>query len=319
MQSMTGFGAGAADGAGARITVEIRGVNQRHLDVRIAAPREYAAWERAASACAPTWRAGGRRTIVRTPLAARCQYRVAVRESSPVRRRRAQPARRLHAGRGRARRRPQAAGAVRGPRASAIRARSCPARRAVAALRAFLRERGRGAPRPARHAAARRHARHPRRSDPPPPAGAAALRRRMEERVTRPRRGRRRSGPVAEFRVARGPRRRDRGAGAPEPSGGAAASRGRAPPGSRPSSCSRILRELNTTGEGRGRRRAPGCSRPRARWKSCGSRCRTWRSRVLVTISGSPGAARPPWRGWWLARSGSSTCMPATSSADRPK
>ena len=39
MRSMTGFGAGAAEGAGVRLTVEIRGVNQRHLDVRIAAPR----------------------------------------------------------------------------------------------------------------------------------------------------------------------------------------------------------------------------------------------------------------------------------------
>ena len=42
---MTGFGTAVAEAPGARITVEIRGVNQRHLDVKIAAPREYASWE----------------------------------------------------------------------------------------------------------------------------------------------------------------------------------------------------------------------------------------------------------------------------------
>src|SRR3989442_710052 len=43
---MTGYGAGRADAPTARVTVEIRSVNQRFLDVRIVAPREYAAWER---------------------------------------------------------------------------------------------------------------------------------------------------------------------------------------------------------------------------------------------------------------------------------
>jgi uncharacterized protein (TIGR00255 family) len=43
---MTGYGLGRAEAAGTRVTVEIRGVNQRFLDVRVTAPREYAAWER---------------------------------------------------------------------------------------------------------------------------------------------------------------------------------------------------------------------------------------------------------------------------------
>src|SRR5262245_5579005 len=82
MRSMTGFGAGAADAPGARIVVELRGVNQRHLDVRIAAPREYAAWE---SELRDRVRARVERgrvdvTVVRNPVAARRRYRVAVRE-----------------------------------------------------------------------------------------------------------------------------------------------------------------------------------------------------------------------------------------------
>ena len=81
MRSMTGFGTGAADGGGTRITVEIRGVNQRHLDVRIAAPREYAAWE---SDVRDRVRARAERgridvTVARTPVAGRRRYHVAVR------------------------------------------------------------------------------------------------------------------------------------------------------------------------------------------------------------------------------------------------
>jgi uncharacterized protein (TIGR00255 family) len=45
MRSMTGFGAGSADAPGAHVVVEVRGVNQRHLDVRIQGAREYAPWE----------------------------------------------------------------------------------------------------------------------------------------------------------------------------------------------------------------------------------------------------------------------------------
>jgi uncharacterized protein (TIGR00255 family) len=45
---MTGFGAASAVLPAGRITVEIRSVNQRFLDVRISAPREYAPFE---SAC----------------------------------------------------------------------------------------------------------------------------------------------------------------------------------------------------------------------------------------------------------------------------
>ena len=86
MRSMTGFGAGAADGAGARITVEIRGVNQRHLDVRIAAPREYAAWE---GDLRDRVRARAERgridvTVVRQAVAGRRRYHVAVRQELAV-------------------------------------------------------------------------------------------------------------------------------------------------------------------------------------------------------------------------------------------
>ncbi len=45
VRSMTGFGAAAAAIAGGRLTIELRSVNQRFLDVRVTAPREYAPWE----------------------------------------------------------------------------------------------------------------------------------------------------------------------------------------------------------------------------------------------------------------------------------
>jgi uncharacterized protein (TIGR00255 family) len=46
MRSMTGYGAGRAGTAAVRVSVEIRSVNQRFLDVKLSLPREYAAWER---------------------------------------------------------------------------------------------------------------------------------------------------------------------------------------------------------------------------------------------------------------------------------
>lgn len=42
---MTGFGAGDAAGAGARITVEMKSVNHRFLDVNVKGPREYVSLE----------------------------------------------------------------------------------------------------------------------------------------------------------------------------------------------------------------------------------------------------------------------------------
>src|SRR4051812_9077119 len=45
LRSMTGYGSATVPIPNGRITVEIRSVNQRFLDVRITAPREYAAWE----------------------------------------------------------------------------------------------------------------------------------------------------------------------------------------------------------------------------------------------------------------------------------
>jgi uncharacterized protein (TIGR00255 family) len=86
VRSMTGFGAGAAEAPGARVTVEVRGVNQRHLDVRIAAPREYAAWESELRDRVRVQVARGRVdvTVVRTPVATRRRYRVAVRQELGV-------------------------------------------------------------------------------------------------------------------------------------------------------------------------------------------------------------------------------------------
>ncbi len=82
MRSMTGFGTGGAEAPGARLTVEIRGVNQRHLDIKVAAPREYAPWEAEIRDRIRMRVARGRVdvTVMRVPLAAQRRYRVAVRE-----------------------------------------------------------------------------------------------------------------------------------------------------------------------------------------------------------------------------------------------
>jgi len=45
VRSLTGFGTAAAASPGGRLTIELRSVNQRFLDVRVTAPREYAPWE----------------------------------------------------------------------------------------------------------------------------------------------------------------------------------------------------------------------------------------------------------------------------------
>jgi uncharacterized protein (TIGR00255 family) len=79
---MTGYGAGSADARTARIAVEIRGVNQRFLDVKLGLPREYAAWEGELRERVRAVAERGRVdvTVVRTPVAARRRYRVGVRE-----------------------------------------------------------------------------------------------------------------------------------------------------------------------------------------------------------------------------------------------
>jgi uncharacterized protein (TIGR00255 family) len=53
LKSMTGFGAASVSIPSGRVTVEVRGVNQRFLDVRVTAPREYGPWE---AACRETVR-----------------------------------------------------------------------------------------------------------------------------------------------------------------------------------------------------------------------------------------------------------------------
>jgi uncharacterized protein (TIGR00255 family) len=45
VRSMTGYGSAMAAIPGGRLSVELRSVNQRFLDVRVTAPREYAPWE----------------------------------------------------------------------------------------------------------------------------------------------------------------------------------------------------------------------------------------------------------------------------------
>src|SRR5262249_24739368 len=160
MHSMTGFGAGSADVPGARIAVEVRGVNQRHLDIRIAAPREYAAWESELRERMRAQVARGRVdvTVVRTPVAARRRYRVAARGTRRRIRQRGARARPPAApgGNGRAGRRPQAPRAVRGGRATAGPEQGAP-RTAASAGRGAARlppRAGAGrAPRAARHAA----------------------------------------------------------------------------------------------------------------------------------------------------------------------
>jgi uncharacterized protein (TIGR00255 family) len=81
MRSMTGYGAGRADASSARVTVEVRSVNQRFLDVKVSAPRDYAAWEREVRDRVRAVAQRGRVevTVARTPIAARRRYAVAVR------------------------------------------------------------------------------------------------------------------------------------------------------------------------------------------------------------------------------------------------
>ena len=82
MRSMTGFGAAAADVPSARIGVEVRGVNQRHLDVRFLGTREFATWEHQLRDRVRAHVERGRVdvTITRAPTASRRRYRVHVRD-----------------------------------------------------------------------------------------------------------------------------------------------------------------------------------------------------------------------------------------------
>jgi len=81
MRSMTGYGAGSGDAPAARVSVEIRGTNQRFLDLRVNLPREYAAWESQVRDRVQAVAGRGRVevTVVRSPVAARRRYQVAVR------------------------------------------------------------------------------------------------------------------------------------------------------------------------------------------------------------------------------------------------
>jgi len=82
VRSMTGYGAAAVDAPTARIAVEVRGVNQRFLDVKVSLPREYAALEGEVRDRVRTVAERGRVDVAvsRVPVAARRRYRVGVRE-----------------------------------------------------------------------------------------------------------------------------------------------------------------------------------------------------------------------------------------------
>lgn len=68
-RSMTGFGRGEEPLASGRVSVEVRTVNSRHLDVRVRLPREFGALEPAVRACARRFFARGQVEVqVRLPL-----------------------------------------------------------------------------------------------------------------------------------------------------------------------------------------------------------------------------------------------------------
>jgi uncharacterized protein (TIGR00255 family) len=81
MRSMTGYGSGTAEAPTARITVEVRSLNQRFLDVRVTAPREFAAFEREVRDRVRGAAERGRVevTITRSAQAARRRYAVTAR------------------------------------------------------------------------------------------------------------------------------------------------------------------------------------------------------------------------------------------------
>jgi len=82
MHSMTGYGTASADVAGVRVVVEIRGVNQRHLDVRVTGAREYLPWEAEVRERVKELVARGRVDVqlVRVADAGSRRHRIAIRE-----------------------------------------------------------------------------------------------------------------------------------------------------------------------------------------------------------------------------------------------
>jgi uncharacterized protein (TIGR00255 family) len=78
---MTGYGTASADAPGARVTVEVRGVNQRFLDVKVSVPREYAGAEAEIRERVRALVHRGRVEVGvgRVPLAGERRYRVSVR------------------------------------------------------------------------------------------------------------------------------------------------------------------------------------------------------------------------------------------------
>ena len=81
MRSMTGYGSASAEAGGARVTVELRGVNQRFLDVRVSLPREYAALEAEVRDRVRAVAERGRIevAVTRVPVASARRWRVGVR------------------------------------------------------------------------------------------------------------------------------------------------------------------------------------------------------------------------------------------------
>jgi len=81
VRSMTGYGVATAEARTARLSVEIRGVNHRFLDVKVALPREYAPFEREVRerVRALAHRGHVEVSVARVAMAARRRYTVAVR------------------------------------------------------------------------------------------------------------------------------------------------------------------------------------------------------------------------------------------------
>jgi len=82
VRSMTGYGTASAEAGGAHVTVELRGVNQRFLDVRISLPREYAALEAEVRDRVRAVAERGRIevAVTRVPVAGARRWRVGVRQ-----------------------------------------------------------------------------------------------------------------------------------------------------------------------------------------------------------------------------------------------
>jgi uncharacterized protein (TIGR00255 family) len=82
MRSMTGYGTATARAGAVTLSVEVRSVNQRHLDVKIVAPREYAAWEADLRQVVGSWISRGRVEVFVTRTAGTTRRAIVVNEAA---------------------------------------------------------------------------------------------------------------------------------------------------------------------------------------------------------------------------------------------